>query len=471
VPEDAAAPETAPAFNPAPGVCKPLDCGAPVAPATDSNIVLGTTPKTTTLGAEVSVECKPGYQLAAKSASKLTCAAKEDAAEALVAWQGSPVCEKKTCELPKVENGKIECSSAGQGAKFEEACALSCDEGFEVSGKKEMICGADGAFAGNGKCVEKKSACALPVLAEKMVSVDCGSHDADEKKEDHVANGAECAVTCEAGYSATGPFVCNEGVFATPTPVCVETGSEVVQTSYVTGSLALSLSALPEGKTLADLSEDTEFKKAVSVSVAAGLSTVEPEAVEVTKITAASARRALRALAEEQQKEAPVSLVIEYRIKVADAKAAAALKETLSTKKEDFAKTFSSKLAEEYAGVKVASVEVKEPSVLLETEVIPPEKETKPKETTGGSNTAVVAGLIGAICGIILLGGLFLYSKGGSTPKEQPPMAPSTSSAADLEQPPAVSAAPAPVTSTSDVLLQAQAEQVAVEKPDGKVLI
>merc|ERR1712118_148030 len=90
------------------------------------------------------------------------------------------------------------------------------------------------------------------------------------------------------------------------------------------------------------------------------------------KITAASARRALRALAEEPQKEAPVSLVIEYRIKVDDAKAAAALKETLSTKKEDFAKTFSSKLAEEYAGGKVASVEVKEPAVLLETEVIPP---------------------------------------------------------------------------------------------------
>merc|ERR1719409_1696880 len=280
VPENGA-PETAPAFTPV-GKCTPMECGAPATPAKESHLVLGATDslKSTKIGAEVSVACKPGYQLAAGSPSKLTCAAKEEAAEAKVEWQGSPVCEKKTCALPKVENGKLDCSEA----KFEDACTLSCDEGFEVSGSPELVCAAEGAFASEAECVEKKSACAWPVLTAKMASVDCGK----DAPKDHVAEKTQCTVTCDTGYTATGPFTCLEGAYAAPEPVCVEEGSEVVRTSYVTGSLSLSLSALPEGKTLADLTEDKDFKNAISVSVAAGLAHpgIEAEAVEVTSLTA-----------------------------------------------------------------------------------------------------------------------------------------------------------------------------------------
>merc|ERR1719456_1334598 len=114
-----------------------------------------------------------------------------------------------------------------------------------------------------------------------------------------------------------------------------------------------------------------------------------------------------------------MSLNVEYRIKVADAETASALKETLVTKKDEFAKTFATKLSEEYAGVQVASVEVAEPSVLVETAVTPPQKVPKKKEESSGDNTAVIGGVIGVVCGVALLGGLYVMSqkKGATTQK------------------------------------------------------
>lgn len=202
---------------------------------------------------------------------------------------------------------------------------------------------------------------------------------------------------------------------------------------------------------MADLMEDKDFKNAISVSVAAGLAHpgIEAEAVEVTSLTvgASGARRALRAL-EEKEGEA-MSLNVEYRIKVADTETASALKDTLTAKKEEFAKTFATKLSEEYAGVQVASVEVQEPSVLVETEVIRPQKIPKEEEKSSGDNTAVIGGVIGVVCGVALLGGLYVMSKKGAAQKEQPAMAGVGTNAADLEQPPA-----APPVATENVILK-----------------
>merc|ERR1719261_1192492 len=130
-------------------------------------------------------------------------------------------------------------------------------------------------------------------------------------------------------------------------------------------------------------------------------------------------------------------LNVEYRIKVADTETASALKDTLTAKKEEFAKTFATKLSEEYAGVQVASVEVQEPSVLVETEVTRPQKTPKKEEKSSRDNTAVIGGVIGAVCGVALLGGLYVMSKKGAAQKEQPAMAGVGTNAADLEQPPA----------------------------------
>jgi hypothetical protein len=219
-----------------------------------------------------------------------------------------------------------------------------------------------------------------------------------------VLSDAKCSVTCAAGYEATGDFVCHHGAY-TSTPACVEAGSEVTTKTFVKGSLALSLNAA--GKTAAELEQDPAFKAAAGEAVAKAMA-MKPSLVEITQVRAAAARR----LSEEAEAQAsPLALVVEYRVQVADAAAAAALQKQLAEiPKDQFAKEFTATLEKSYEGVTVASLEVASTQTMVEYTVAPAAGKagTSYKQE---SFSSLDAALLGGILGLVLLVGLYFLVK------------------------------------------------------------
>merc|ERR1712023_23991 len=113
-------------------------------------------------------------------------------------------------------NGKFGCKAPtekGKTTDFGAKCALSCNQGFAVSGSSTYTCDTTQKFTGTGKCVQQT--CAAPTVSSTMSGTDC----ADTMKE-----GQTCKATCKDGYEVQNTFKCSGGIYVTKS-VCAKKGA------------------------------------------------------------------------------------------------------------------------------------------------------------------------------------------------------------------------------------------------------
>lgn len=118
--------------------CKRKDCGAP--PSLQNGKVKS---EGTTFGSKMLVSCDEGYQLVGKN--EMTCL--------VDGWEkGNLQCVPKDCgPLPDLPHGTVKSNSTTFGSRM----LLSCEEGYQLVGKKEKTCLSDGWEKGNISCIHR----------------------------------------------------------------------------------------------------------------------------------------------------------------------------------------------------------------------------------------------------------------------------------------------------------------------------
>ncbi len=162
--------------------CAPNACAQPTAPA---NGAYGACNGTAS-GGSCALTCDPGYTASGNS----TCA--------LGVWS-SETCTPNGCAQPSAPaNGTYAaCNATASGG----SCVLTCDPGYTASGNATCSLGAWSTET----C--SPNACAQPSAPANGTYAACNN----------TSSGGSCALTCDAGYTASGNATCSLGAWSSPT--------------------------------------------------------------------------------------------------------------------------------------------------------------------------------------------------------------------------------------------------------------
>ncbi|RWS22670.1 P-selectin-like protein, partial [Leptotrombidium deliense] len=152
--------------------------------------------------------CNSGYEL--EGSQVLICSSEGR-------WNAAaPKCVRKvtSCrELKRPENGNFRCP---QGTNIGAQCTFSCRSGFELEGRKVLICQTNGSWNGEEPVCQASPTCSAldrPQFGRHNGS--CG---------EGVAVGAVCTFFCNSGYHLDGSqrLVCQpDGKWDNESPACV----------------------------------------------------------------------------------------------------------------------------------------------------------------------------------------------------------------------------------------------------------
>jgi len=193
---------------------------------------------------------------------------------------------------------------------------------------------------------------------------------------------------------------------------------EVVTETFVESSLTVGLT-LPEGTDPDELASDPAFKANVQGAIADGIGK-DPESVIIDKITITLDRR-LR----EGRRLAAASMVVDFRVKVADASEASTISQSLGGEGGDtsgFVDAFTTSLQDKVEGLEVTGVEIAEPKVqVVKTTKKADDSGDKADDDEGGGGGAMIGGIVGGGVGLVAIGGgafFFMKKKQGYQAQE-----------------------------------------------------
>lgn len=121
--------------------CRLIDCGLPkgIENAAPDDLF------NTTYRSTFSVECMEGYIL--KGLKNVNCTESG-------AWDKLPTCEIVSCGLPDIPlNGSIKSIN---GTFFQSHVTLKCDEGFSLTGNREIVCQSTGQWTTGATCINTR---------------------------------------------------------------------------------------------------------------------------------------------------------------------------------------------------------------------------------------------------------------------------------------------------------------------------